>query len=730
MRRFLPFVIAIFTLVSAVLLLHSPRSTSGAMRAANTSGLTTITTDTVAIPTYPYASFLFTTTNPTYNISYQWLHWANYLGSHPQPADKAYTRLTLENDWLRVSMLPELGGRVYEFIDKSTGNNELYRNPVIKPTGWGPSDQGWWLAAGGLEWGLPVEEHGYETASAWSYEIMTGTAGITLTVHDAEPLAPDRLRATASIFLPNDRAVLIVRPRIENNRDVDLNFKWWDDALLAPGPGNSVGTFGNNPAGTDLKFVLPETQVTIHSTGDPSLPQAGQAMSWPIYQNLDRGRLQNWNQSLGFFARPGASQDWVGALDLAHQEGIVRIFPHNRVPGTKGFAMGWSNPIGAAQWTDDGSYYAELHGGLAPTFGDSVAIGAHQAIEWAETWYPIIGLTDLTTANDETAFQVQMTHGSYDNLELGVFTTRPIEHARVAAYFRAPTGCSEIAGWSSDWMTPATPFTYSHETQVTLDSVAVILTGDDQLIAHYNTTDDGQPPATWFYNLPLTTTQTTFPVELSGRDADCIRSFDVQVRDGWEGQWTDWLTATTQYTHWFTGEDGHTYYFRLRARDLAGNESRYTDNPYGNGVISVLVTPVPVLDTSEKTATPFDQLTPGFSYIGYSIDLWNSGTLTATVTLTDTLPASSTLSLDALSFNGVPAPDLFQGGAIQWSGIITPDQQAVINYHLSPIVNLPSGTVITNSVSIQYERGLITRTATTTVPYLVYLPLVARLAAP
>ncbi|HEY4722786.1 MAG TPA: DUF5107 domain-containing protein, partial [Anaerolineae bacterium] len=325
MRRLLPFVIAIFALTSIVLLLHSPRATSGAMRAANTSGLTTITTDTVTIPTYPYASFLITATNTTYNIPYQWLHWANYLGSHPQPADKSYTRLTLENDWLQVSVLPELGGRVYEFIDKPTGNNELYRNPVIKPTNWGPQEQGWWLAAGGIEWGLPVEEHGYETAIAWSYEIITGTDGITITVRDST--APDRLRAAISIFLPNDRAVLIVRPRIENDRDIDLNFKWWDNAMLAPGPGNSIGTFSNNPDGTDLKFVFPETQVTVHSTGDTSLPQAGQAMSWPIYKTLDRSRVQNWNQWLGFFARPNASQDWVGVLDLAHQEGVVRVFP-------------------------------------------------------------------------------------------------------------------------------------------------------------------------------------------------------------------------------------------------------------------------------------------------------------------------------------------------------------------------------------------------------------------
>jgi hypothetical protein len=54
-----------------------------------------------------------------------------------------------------------------------------------------------------------------------------------------------------------------------------------------------------------------------------------------------------------------------------------------------------------------------------------------------------------------------------------------------------------------------------------------------------------------------------------------IASYDVQYRDGAAGTWTDLAIATTQVYTRFVGLDGHTYYFRARARDLAGNQSAY-----------------------------------------------------------------------------------------------------------------------------------------------------------
>ncbi len=722
MRRLLPFSVVALAIVCVSLLSRPTRSDSAPIpttdRAARstTSAVTTITTDTIVIPTYPYAAFLYTATNTTYNIPYRWLNWGQYHGSNSHPVDQTYTRLTLENDWLRVSILPELGGRIYEMIFKPTGNNEFYRNTVIKPTNWGPPEQGWWLAAGGLEWGLPVEEHGYETAIPWTYDVITGAEGVTVTLRDS--VQPDRLRATISIFLPNDRAVLIVRPRIENDRNVDLNFKWWDNAMVAPGPGNSIGKQGSNPHGIDFKFVLPEAQVTVHSTGDPSLPQEGQAMSWPIYKNRDLSRLQNWNQWLGFFARPAASQEWVSVIDQAHQEGLVRVFPRSIAPGSKGFAMGWQHPIGAGEWTDDDSYYAELHGGLAPTFWDSVVIGAQQAIEWEEAWYPFAGLNDVTTANREAALTAQPA-GPHWNL--AAVSTRPRAAVRLAAYQYSTCHVIDDATVS---LSPGVAVTRSFAANVTPADLAVILTDNDVVLASYNVWPETLPPSAAVQALPDYVLQATFPITLSGTDVNCVRSYDVQVRDGLLGAWTPWLTATTSMTQTFTGQHGQTYFFRARARDLVGNQSAFTSNPLGDTSTTILLSPAAVLELSSKAVPRF--FNPGQA-MDYRIDLRNTGNVSGSLNLSDTLPATLSLISGTLSASAGPAPQ-FDGVHITWAGVVTDAQSVSITYALTPVIELVRGTTVTNTVVIVGGVKPVVRTAFTTLGFNAYLPLILRTA--
>ncbi len=115
-------------------------------------GVASFRTTTISIPTFLYTPALELRSNGPY--IYHWLDWSRYDGSVTVTQD--YQLLVLENDYLRVTILPELGGRVYQLIYNATSNNELYQNPVIKPTHWGSTEQGWWLAAGGIEWCLPV----------------------------------------------------------------------------------------------------------------------------------------------------------------------------------------------------------------------------------------------------------------------------------------------------------------------------------------------------------------------------------------------------------------------------------------------------------------------------------------------------------------------------------------------------------------------------------------------
>ncbi|HEY4688329.1 MAG TPA: DUF5107 domain-containing protein [Anaerolineae bacterium] len=682
-----------------------------------TSGVTTITTDTILIPTYNYSQALFWQTNATYNIPYPALHWANYGNLPPAKSDKAYTRLTLENDWLRVSILPELGGRVYEMIFKPTGNNELYQNPVIKPTHWGPPEQGWWLAAGGIEWGLPVEEHGYESAIPWAYTIVQSSAGITVTLRDSTQA--DRLRAAVDVFLPNDRAVLILRPRIENARSTVLNFKWWANAMLAPGPNNTVGP--------DLRFIFPIDAVTVHSTGDSRLPgyapspsQPDKWITWPIFNGVDWSRLGNFDQWFGFFGRPQAQWDFVGVYDTSANEGVVRVFPRTIATGIKGFAMGWAHPIDPGNWTDDGSTYVELHGGLAPTFWDSVSLDAGQSIEWEEAWYPVAGIGAFTAANAEAALKVEQSSGV---LNLGVFSTRARGATQVGVWQRST--CNRIAKRDFASIDPATPRTFAVPTGIPLSDLAILFTEGDSLIIGTNEQDCVAPAST--VNALPNVSPTNFSVSWTGGDFYTgIASYDVQFKDGYAGAWTAWLTATTQTSSLFNGAHGHTYFFRSRARDAQGNPEAYSNGEWGDAFTTVLTGPAAVMETSRLSGPAF--FAPG-QPVSATVILSNTGNLTGNIVMTDTLPVSMTLLSGSLSASSGPAPT-FDGSRILWSGIITDNASVLIAYALTPTLGLGFMQPQTSTLVVTGGVVPVTRTAVASMARLVYLPLITRNYSP
>jgi hypothetical protein len=367
---------------------------------------------TVTIATYPYSSFVIQARNDSFNMDYAVLDRDAYNAASPQPHDVTYSTLVVENEFLRLTFLPGLGGRLYEVLDKRTGHRATYRNPVLKPSPWGPPEQGWWLAAGGIEWCLPVEEHGYEWGVPWVARVSRDARGATITLRDTE--AGDRVRAAIAVRLEAGAGSFTVRPRIENPTAQPLAVKYWTNAMLAPGGRNSVSS--------RLRFVLADgvTAVTVHSRGDDWLPNAAERMSWPVHSGIDFSGLGNWNRWLGFFENPAAG-DFMAVYDEGYDEGMVRVFPSSVARGAKVFGFGWTDPIPPDNWTDDGSTYVELHGGPAETFDDSVTLPAGGHLEWTETWYPVAGLGGLRYANAAAALNLAAGTG---HIEAGIAATR------------------------------------------------------------------------------------------------------------------------------------------------------------------------------------------------------------------------------------------------------------------------------------------------------------------
>jgi len=390
----------------------------------------------VVVAAYPYDQYVTMVMTPTYTMSYPRLDWQAYEAASPRPTPRTFSAIIMENEYLRVTVLPDLGGRIYQAIFKPTGHNIFYQNPVLKPTHWGNETQGWWLAAGGMEWCLPVDEHGYEWGMPWGYRTAQSSDQVSVTVWDTQE--GGRIQARVTISLDAGRSYFTVSPRIENAGSQAVRYQFWLNAMLASG--------GTNHVGEATEFILPTDQVTIHSTGDRSLPQAGQAMSWPRYHDRVMSLYGTWRAFLGVFARPRAMAGFMGAYDHAGGEGVLRIFPPDVAPGAKLFG---AKGLDESQWTDDGSAYFELHGGVTPTFWDYTTLAPGGVITWSERWYPYLAIGPVEAANDQAALSLDAVQGGY---RLGVAVTRPLSGRVILE-----AGGREI--WSQAVsLTPAQPF--------------------------------------------------------------------------------------------------------------------------------------------------------------------------------------------------------------------------------------------------------------------------------
>ncbi len=301
-------------------------------------------------------------------------------------ADKKWTVIRLENEYIRLAVLPALGGRIFEAYDKVTGYDFLYRQHVIKPALIGA--YGSWIS-GGIEFNWPFH-HRPSTLMPVDYEIQRDEDGSVI-VWLSEHAPNDRTKGMVGVVLTPEASWFETRMAVTNRTAHRHSFLWWENAAVA--------------VHEDYRLIFPPDVTWVHhhnDAGHTTYPLAyGQYGADQINEPKDISWHKNSRLATSYFAAP-SKYDFFGGFDYRKNCGILHIADHHVSPGKKLFTWGYGS--NADNWekklTDADGPYAELMAGsYTDDQPDFTWLAPYETKTFSQFWYPTQGVGQVSFAN-------------------------------------------------------------------------------------------------------------------------------------------------------------------------------------------------------------------------------------------------------------------------------------------------------------------------------------------
>lgn len=320
-----------------------------------------------------------------------------------EKVDRAYKVLCLENEYLKVVCIPELGGRIHSVLDKTTNEETFHLNKVIKPGL--IAMRGAWIS-GGIEWNTGPHGHTVGIVAPVDGTLLENPDGsATLVVGNTEKIF--RTRWTVRVTLRPGKAYLEEQIRIANPTDGIHPYYFWNNTAF--------------PCRQGTRYIYPMTLGTDHFGRD--------FFSWPVHEGRDMTWLKNYEDMTSTFSYK-CVYDFFGAYDVDMDRGIVQFADHGAVPGKKAWTWGQAEfgLVSQESLTDEDGPYIEVQSGPLATQSDYEFLEPRQQVAWEEWWYPVHGLGDgFEYATKDAAVQSYRRDGS---LELRILGTGDFPGAR------------------------------------------------------------------------------------------------------------------------------------------------------------------------------------------------------------------------------------------------------------------------------------------------------------
>ncbi|MFC1526382.1 DUF5107 domain-containing protein [Candidatus Latescibacterota bacterium] len=316
--------------------------------------------------------------------------------------DVTHRVLRIENEHLRLTVLPDLGGRLYSLYDRDAEREVFYRNRVIKPGLVG--QRGAWIS-GGIEYNFPTGHTvtGFSPVLGRVRRNDDGSASIV--VGDIEKVT--RMAWSVTLTLHPGVAALQQDVHLYNRTTEPHRYYFWSNSAF--------------PARPQTRFISPARYQTDHG-GD-------YVFSWPVHDGVDISWDHSHTGSTSYFGLE-VPQDFFGAYDHEADAGLVHVADHREVPGKKFWT--WGTGASSQRWveilTDDDGQYIEVQTGRFWNQSTWKQLLPQQTVDWREWWYGVRGLGGFDYAEENGALSIRL---ESDRLHLGILPVRDLARGEV-----------------------------------------------------------------------------------------------------------------------------------------------------------------------------------------------------------------------------------------------------------------------------------------------------------
>ncbi len=304
--------------------------------------------------------------------------------------DVTYKAIYLENEYLKITCLPELGGRLHSVYDKTTSREMFHKNKVIKPSMIAMRGA---FISGGVEWNAGPQVHTVTVVSP--VDVISGVnddGSAYLEISNLEKSL--RTQWTVRVTLHPGKAYLDEEMSISNPADAMNPYYFWNCTAFPQLPGT--------------RFIYPMSLGTDHF--------GVKFFNWPVNDGKDLSWTKNYEEAASIFA-VNCGYDFFGAYDVDLDQGIVQVANHNEHTGKKAWTWGQGEYGRTCQknLTDSDGNYIEVQSGPLPTQSDYGILPPEARISWNEYWYPVHGLVDgFEFANKHVAFRTERKNGQME----------------------------------------------------------------------------------------------------------------------------------------------------------------------------------------------------------------------------------------------------------------------------------------------------------------------------